>query len=163
MQRCLIVMRHAKSSWNSDAQTDHARPLNARGRRDAPRVAERLVEQKQVPQFVLSSDSQRTRETCQLLTARWEEGVEVEFLPSLYHAGAAALRHELPRVSDEVEILLVVGHNPGWEEVVHRLSNEVVTMKTGTAALLQGKCDSWTDAFGAPWSIREVIYPRELE
>ena len=162
MRRRLIVMRHAKSSWDSDAQQDHARPLNNRGRRDVPRVAERLVELAWVPQYVLSSDSQRTRETCSLLVQSWEEGIEVECLQSLYHAGVASLKQELPRISDEVEMLLVVGHNPGWEEVVRQLSGEVVTMKTATAALLEGECENWADAFRNPWSLSDVIYPRDL-
>lgn len=162
MRRCLIVMRHAKSSWDSGAPTDHARPLNQRGRRDVPRVAQRLVELGWMPQHVLSSDSQRTRETCRLLVQAWEEGIDVEYLPSLYHAGWASLKHELPRVSEEVETLLVVGHNPGWEEVVRRLSGEVVTLKTGTAVLLEGECEHWADACRSAWSLTDVIYPRRL-
>ncbi len=162
MQRRLIVMRHAKSSWESEAQTDHARPLNKRGRRDVPRVAERLVELAWVPQYVLSSDSQRTRETCSLLIQSWEEGIGTEYLESFYLAGVASLEHELPRVSDEVDILLVVVHNPGWEEVIRRLSSEVVTMKTATAALLDGECEVWDNAFRTPWSLTDVIYPRDL-
>ena len=163
MQRRLIVMRHAKSSWQSEAETDHARPLNSRGRRDAPKVANRFVELDWLPQHVLSSDSQRTRETCALLMQSWDEGIGVQFLASLYHAGASSLEQELPGVSDEVETLLVVGHNPGWEEVVYRLCQQVVTMKTATAALLQGECEAWHDTFRTSWTLCDVIYPRELD
>ena len=63
MERRLIVMRHAKSSWKSDAETDHLRPLNKRGRDSAPLVAARLVELGWIPEAVYSSDSLRTRET----------------------------------------------------------------------------------------------------
>ena len=163
MERRLIAMRHAKSSWSSDAPTDHARPLNARGRRDAPRVAKRLTQLDWTPQYVLSSDSQRTRETCGLMAQCWEEGIEIEFLPTLYHAGASELQDELPRVLDEVETLMVVGHNPGWQEIVYRLCEEPVTMKTAAAALLEADCDAWGDAFRTPWSLHGVIYPKELD
>ena len=60
MQRRLMVMRHAKSSWKSQVPTDHERPLNERGRRDAARVGKRLAELGWVPDFVVSSDSRRT-------------------------------------------------------------------------------------------------------
>ena len=63
MHRRLIIMRHAKSSWTSGALSDHERPLNARGIRDAPRVGAALVKRGWLPQLVLSSDSERTRET----------------------------------------------------------------------------------------------------
>ena len=163
MERRLIAMRHAKSSWSSDAPTDHARPLNARGRRDAPRVAKRLTQLDWTPQYVLSSDSQRTRETCGLMAQCWEEGIEIEFLPTLYHAGASELQDELPRVLDEVETLMVVGHNPGWQEIVYRLCEEPVTMKTAAAALLEADCDAWGDAFRTRWSLHGVVYPKELD
>ena len=67
MAKRLLVTRHAKSSWKSGEDSDHARPLNKRGRRDAPRVAAHLVGLGWVPEQVLSSDSQRTRETLGLM------------------------------------------------------------------------------------------------
>ena len=73
MRRRIIVMRHAKSSWKSGARDDHARPLNKRGRRDAPRIAARLAELGWVPERVISSDSERTRQTW----ARMEEAFDL--------------------------------------------------------------------------------------
>ena len=67
----LIVMRHAKSDWGTNAPTDHARPLNKRGQRDAPRVAQRLVELDWLPQYIVSSDSTRTRETYELMNSHY--------------------------------------------------------------------------------------------
>ena len=95
MQRRLIIMRHAKSSWNSPAATDHARPLNKRGQHDAPRVGTALVEQDWTPDLVLSSDSQRTRETFAGMTESFPGGIEVRFLSSFYHGGLNAIREEV--------------------------------------------------------------------
>lgn len=163
VERRIIVMRHAKSSWSTSAATDHARPLNQRGRRDAPRVADRLTDLGWQPQHILSSDAQRTRETCELMLGRWEEGIGVNLTNTLYLAGPRELASELPGVSDEVETLLVLGHNPGWEGVVHVLSEQNVTMKTATAALLTCEsCEEWSDALGRVWALEDVIYPREL-
>jgi phosphohistidine phosphatase len=98
-----------------------------------------------------------------LAASEFEEGIEVEFLPMLYHAGVESLRDALTIVSDEVEVLMVVGHNPGWEEVVFRLSDVSVTMKTANAALLEANCEAWHDAFQTTWSLSEVISPKDLE
>ena len=156
-------MRHAKSSWDSPASTDHERPLNDRGKRDAPRVARRLAELGWQPQHILSSDSQRTRETCNLLLAAWEAGIGVDYLASLYLAGPQELAKALSPMSDEIETLLVLGHNPGWEAVVHRLTDHAVTMKTASAAMLTAKFASWGDAFRQRWRLHDVIHPKELD
>ena len=97
------------------------------------------------------------------MLARWEEGIGADFTNRLYLAGPRELADELPTVSDEVETLLVLGHNPGWEGLVHALSEQSVTMKTATAALLTSEsCDEWSDTFGRVWSLEDVIYPRDL-
>ena len=162
MERQLIVMRHAKSSWESPASGDHERPLNDRGRQSAPRVAEHLMEIGWQPQHILSSDAQRTRETASLLVGQWEEGVGVDFRSRLYLAGRDELEAELQEISEEVESLLVLGHNPGWQQVVFRLSGHSITMKIATAALLLAECESWADAFHTRWSLESVVYPRDL-
>jgi len=163
MERQLIVMRHAKSSWAAEGLSDHQRPLNERGRRAAPRVAIELRELGWQPQHILSSDSQRTRETVGLLLKVWEAGIQVDFLASLYLAGPNELSDAMAEVSEEVESLLVVGHNPGWEGVVHHLGGVDMTMKTATAAMLKADCESWSDALKTEWSLENVIHPRELE
>lgn len=162
MERRLIVMRHAKSSWANPAQTDHDRPLNDRGRRATPLVARRLGELGWQPQHILSSDSRRTHETAALLLAQWEDGVGAEFRSGLYLGTSDDLEKELVGVSEEVETLLVLGHNPGWEGIVYRLTGESVTMKTATAALLHASCDDWANTFQTEWVLEEVIHPREL-
>jgi phosphohistidine phosphatase SixA len=159
----MIVMRHAKSSWHSAAQSDHERPLNGRGRGDAPKVGAALAERGWVPDLVLSSDSQRTRETFAGMSASFPGEVAARFLPSLYHAGVDAAREEVSAVDDGVRCLLVLGHNPGWEEVVSALSGEEVVMKTATAALLTRELPTWQAAFEpGSWRLAEVICPRDL-
>lgn len=93
----------------------------------------------------------------------WEDGIEVSFLDSLYLAGIRDVSSALSCVSDEVESLLVLGHNPGWEGVVRQLSGVDVVMKTATAALLKADCESWADTFDTEWSLEEMLYPRELD
>ena len=162
MVRRLIVMRHCKSSWADAEQTDHQRPLNDRGRRDAPQVARALAARDWIPEFILSSDSLRTRETCELMRQAWETEIETDFVRGLYQAGVEDLRRALPCVPHETSCLLLLGHNPGWEQVVFRLCQEQLVMKTGTAVLLQSDCQKWTDALNSRWLLVEAIHPREL-
>ena len=163
--RRLIVMRHAKSSWASGAQSDHQRPLNDRGRRDAPRVATALVDVNWLPDLILSSDAQRTRETYDGMAVSFPCEIPVQFLFSFYLAGLEAVLNESPGVADEIETLMVLGHNPGWQEIVARLSGHDVAMKTANAALLEAQGTSWHEAlrsFGA-WDLVEVISPKDLD
>ena len=162
MTRRLIVMRHAKSSWNSPAHSDHERPLNGRGRRDAPRIGAALVERGWTPELVLSSDAQRTRETFAGMSEVFPSAVEARYLPSFYHAGLGAAQGELPAVPDQVACLLVLGHNPGWEDLVDWLAGEDIVMKTANAALLSLDLESWSDALQpGKWKLEDVIRPRE--
>lgn len=160
MNRRLIVMRHAKSSWKTDAPTDHARPLNKRGRREAPRVARRLHELDWVPEQIVSSDSARTTETVE----RMALDVPVTFSRDLYGAGVEEVRLAVGDLGDEITSVMVVGHNPGWEEVVEWLAGESVVMKTACAALLEREASTWAAAVAEPgaWRLIEVIRPREL-
>ncbi len=172
MPRRLIVMRHAKSSWESDAPDDHERPLNKRGLRDAPRIGRHLRELGWVPDLVLSSDALRTRQTYYGLCEGLEETIPAIFTPNLYHGGYQSLLDEAASVPEEVQTLLVLGHNPGWQELVKKLSGSEVPMKTATAVLLtlpdpveeQGKEPSdWVSALRqGTWQIADVLEPRKL-
>ena len=155
-------MRHAKSSWKTGAQTDHERPLNKRGRRDAPRVAAYLQQADWVPDAVLSSDSARTTETWMRM-ADVIGGRPVRFTRELYHASVLAFCREVGGADPSITTQLVLGHNPGWEEVVHWLSDAAVGMTTANAALLEGRGETWHHALqpGA-WSLQAVVRPKEI-
>ena len=164
MEYRLIVMRHAKSDWNTDAANDHARPLNKRGRRDAPRIAERLVELDWQPSHIVSSDSQRTTETFQLMAGAFSGSPSVAFLDSLYHAGIRELEDAVNALPDEFSTVMALGHNPGWQDCIHRLTGEFEEMTTANAALMTIEADSWAEAIHSRhgWKLIEMIRPREL-
>jgi phosphohistidine phosphatase SixA len=164
MQRRLIVMRHAKSSWEHEATSDHDRPLNDRGRHDAPRIAKRLVELGWSPDVVLSSDSRRTRETFDGMKAVLPTVRGVEFMRSLYHAGVEALNDALLSVPDDVKTVFALGHNPGWQQAVYWLTGEAIEMKTATAVLMECDAKDWpsTTTHRGGWRLIKAIYPKEL-
>ncbi len=166
MNRRLIVMRHAKSSWSDSSLSDHERPLNDRGRREAPEVARRLIELDWVPEIIVSSDATRTRETWKRMKPVFADADHTppfHKTAELYLAGMDEAADALGELDDATRSVLLLGHNPGWEEVVAYLSGVSVTMTTANAVLLEGSGETWQDALErGSWKIIEVIRPREL-
>jgi phosphohistidine phosphatase len=161
--RRLIVLRHAKSSWETH-DGDHARPLNERGRRDAPRVAARLRAIGWTPERVLSSDATRTRETWQRMQPELGGGIAIAFHRELYLAGVDRARVALETLPDDIHCAMLLGHNPGWEEVVETFSGIDEVMGTCNAALLSLEAESWREAaqMDGCWKLCQVIRPKEL-
>jgi len=118
--RTLILVRHAKSSWDLDVD-DHERPLSGRGRRDAESIGRLLAEQSLRPELVLCSTATRTRETWDRATAGGAEATDVQFLESIYHAWVPELVRTLREVPDEIGTLLMLGHAPGIPDLVEHL------------------------------------------
>lgn len=160
----LIVMRHAKSSWKEQGQEDHERPLNKRGRRDAPRIAEKLAELGWTPASAFVSDAVRTQETWGLMQGAWGDDVEVdvELRPDLYLAGLQEVKDVFDDHPDATSPALVLGHNPGWEAMASELSGRPLSLTTANAVLLESDADEWTAALAGPWKIAQVLRPREL-
>lgn len=115
MTRFLILMRHAKSSWAQPDLADHDRPLNGRGRRSAKALGDWLRDQGWVPDNVLCSTSQRTRETL----ARLAVNAPVSFEHALFHATPKAMAQVLSHASGNT--ILMIGHNPGIADFAHAI------------------------------------------
>ncbi|MCA9557487.1 MAG: histidine phosphatase family protein [Myxococcales bacterium] len=161
MQRRLVLMRHAKSSWANSLLSDHDRPLNDRGQREAPVMGARLVEAGWVPQVVVSSDSQRTRETWEGLCEHLPADLEPTFTGALYLARPPAVQQALRGLDDAVETVMLLGHNPGFSMAVHWLSGVEVDLKTAHAALLTIDAPDWAAAAKAArgWTLVDVLTP----
>jgi phosphohistidine phosphatase len=159
-------LRHAKSAWDTEASSDHDRPLNKRGRRDAPRVAAKLAELGWIPERVYASDAVRTRETWdRMKDALSPKGSspKVKMTNKLYMEGIDAIRKQVAKVDDKTKVVMVIGHNPGWEEAVEKLTGKKIRVTTCNAILLTKKADSWKDAIGASdWKVEQVLRPKEL-
>ena len=157
--RRLLLTRHAKSDWSTDAPDDHARPLNKRGRRDAPRIGALVQSLGWRPELVLCSSAQRALETLSGLNAAWDVQPDVQILPSLYHAGADAARAALATVPDGVTTVMLIGHNPGWEEAITALCGARETLPTASVAMLQ-RDDETAWAGRAGFELVRVLRPR---
>lgn len=117
-----MLLRHAKSSWDSDAAQDRDRPLAGRGRRAAPLVAMELVRRGWLPDAVLVSTAKRTRETWALLAPAFGNGPTVDYVEALYDADWRQILGEIRSRGAARQRLMVVGHNPGLEALAGTLA-----------------------------------------
>jgi phosphohistidine phosphatase len=131
--RQLLLLRHAKSSWDDPGLSDHARPLNARGRRSAAAMADAMRDLGLSPDIVLVSSARRTLQTLEALTP-FEDGALVEPMDALYLAPWPRLLDELRRAPETARSLLLIGHNPGLHELAMALA--------GPEALARGAADA---------------------
>ncbi|MFG2628125.1 SixA phosphatase family protein [Streptomyces sp. NPDC048473] len=119
----LIVLRHAKSA-RPDGVPDHERPLAGRGRRDAPAAGRRLYEAQCVPDLVICSTARRTRQTWGLVAAELGAAPEVVFEPRVYEASASALVAVVRDVPERRRTVLLIGHQPGVQDLVLSLAGD---------------------------------------
>jgi len=117
MPSTLYLLRHAKSSWDDPGLADEERPLAPRGERAARRMAQHIREAGIRPALVLCSPARRTRQTLEAVAGSFGKHVEVLVEDGLYGAGAWELTARLRRVPTELPSVMVVGHNPGLQEL----------------------------------------------
>ncbi len=140
----LLIIRHAKSSWQEDEQADHERPLNHRGERDAPRMGRYMAHMGARPDRLLCSTAVRANATAALLIegAAWD--ISISLRESLYLASPRELIEEIVNTPDAIQTVAVVGHNPGVSELISALTDSQVSMVTCAVAELALEIDSWS-------------------
>lgn len=173
----LLLMRHAKSDWSRPGLPDHDRPLNPRGRRDAPRMGRFLRENGLTPAAALSSTARRARETVEaVLPAAGADAVPLRRTERLYGAAPGEIFREVREAAAELGAaaspLLVVAHNPGMEELVARCGGRgpggpgsvVAPFPTAALAVVECPVSSWED-LPSPEETTVVrsARPRELD
>ena len=143
--KTLLVLRHAKSSWNDPALDDHERPLNKRGRRDAPRMGELVREYGLIPDVIISSDAVRARLTAEAVAEAARCTGEILLDPRLYLACPADILSLLTTVRENAGTVMIVGHNPGLESLVEQLTGERQDLPTAALAQIDLPIDQWRD------------------
>lgn len=163
--KTLLVLRHAKSSWDNPGASDRERPLNKRGRKAASRMGALLAHKEIVPDVVLSSTAERTRETVARALEAADADPEVRFLDELYLAQALTYLEVLADLDAQVETAMVVGHNPGLEELVSGLAAKHIRYPTAALSVIRLQIDAWHQApLVTPQTahVEQVWLPREL-
>ncbi|MFE0379786.1 SixA phosphatase family protein [Streptomyces inhibens] len=120
--RRIVLLRHAKAEWSEES--DHERPLAERGRKDAPAAGRRLAGAGITPDLTLCSTAARTRETWKLFVHELPQRPKTVYEERLYEASLGELLALLNETSDEVNDLMVVGHNPGMHALADALAGE---------------------------------------
>ena len=143
--KTLLILRHAKSSWSDAGLRDHDRPLNPRGKRDAPRMGRLIAAEDLVPDLIVSSTAVRARTTAALAAAEFDEEVEIETTRDLYGAYPDEYIDVAEDRGGEAERLMVVGHNPGITALVTRLSGAVEYMPTAALAVVELNIADWSE------------------
>jgi phosphohistidine phosphatase len=149
--KTLILVRHAKSSWDDPYQADHDRPLNERGERDAPRMGKRLKEKAIVPDLLISSTATRARETARKLANSMgipEQRIQTE--KNLYHADEEMILRLIRKLPDTTDCVMLFGHNPGFTDFSNAMTEDFID-NIPTCGVVQIMCpaDTWSEvAFG---------------
>lgn len=161
--KTLLILRHAKSSWKQPALDDHDRPLSPRGARDAPRMGALLRRRGLTPDLIVSSTAVRARTTADRVADRSGCGGVVRLDRRLYLARPETIASVAGGLGGGAARLLVVGHNPGLEELVARLTGAAEILPTAALAQVRLPIDAWS---GLSTSTRGALVglwrPREL-
>ncbi len=161
--KILLLLRHAKSSWKDKSLADQDRPLANRGLRDAPRVGKLLNDANLLPDLILSSTARRARQTVELVTDAAGYTGEVSWLDDLYAAAPEEILELLSALPAYYTTVMVVGHNPGLEELMALLTDQVDSLTTAALAQIDLPLDGWdqlTDE--TQGKLVNIWRPREL-
>ena len=143
--KSLLILRHAKSSWGNSYLSDHERPLNGRGKVDAPRMGQLRKEEELIPDLIISSTAERAMATAEAVALACDYEDEIQFTRRFYHADPETYIEVLGTVSDEHECVMVVGHNPGMQELVAWLTDVDTRFTTANIAHVHLPIQSWQE------------------
>ena len=168
--RQLYLLRHAKSSWGDPANDDHDRPLAPRGRRAAHLVGDHVRAAGIAVELVLCSSARRTQETLELIAPALGPAAVVLVEPGLYGASARELLHRVQNVPDATRSVMVIGHNPGLEDLAATLAGadgadglDRMAAKFPTAALATLTVPTaWADLAPGGATLTAYVVPRDL-
>jgi phosphohistidine phosphatase len=144
--KTLFLIRHAKSSWDDSAVPDKDRLLNDRGRRDAPKMGKRLAKRDVMPDLILSSPARRAVMTAEMIARELDYKLKDIVVDDRLYAGAADdLLKVIHKLGDNLESVMLFGHNPELTELAYRLSSEITHMPTCAVAEFTFNAKSWLD------------------
>ena len=166
----LMLFRHAKSAW-LEGLDDHERPLSDRGRKAAPVIGHYLAKARLQPDLVLVSTARRAQETWSRATRAMKGPIETESRRDLYMASADTLLDVIHGVDASVGTLMLVGHNPGLEDLARMLMRDLggepgkrmrEKYPTAAIALLSFEVASWADVAPETGSLDRFVTPKSI-
>src|SRR6185369_4764314 len=160
--RILYLLRHAKSSWADATLRDFDRPLKKRGREAAERIGQRIGAENLSNPLVICSPAVRTRETAEIVLMTANLQVEPRFDERIYEASLRELVQIVTEIPDDKEVAIMIGHNPGFEELLSFLTGEHRGMPTCALAKIRFEDVNWNEVRAGEGSLESFIARSEL-
>lgn len=161
--KTLLLIRHAKSSWDLATLSDFDRSLNERGKKDAPVMAQRLLDRKINIDAFVSSPAKRAKKTAELFRSVYKKNKEqIIFIPSLYHATSHTFFEVVNQLSDDFHCVAIFSHNPGITEFVNQLVENVTIDNMPTCGIfaIQATVTKWKDFSTSKNKLLFFDYPK---
>jgi phosphohistidine phosphatase len=158
----LLLMRHAKSSWDNPGESDFDRTLNERGKKDAPEMAHRIKRKEFNPQLMVCSPAKRTQKTAKLVAEVLgynEKKIELE--TSMYDADISDLLHTIRSFEDDTNRVMMIGHNPGFTGLIGTLTSSLIAnLPTSGVALIRFDVKSWKQISSHSGTLEWIDFPK---
>jgi phosphohistidine phosphatase len=165
MSKQLLVIRHAKSDWGGADVSDFDRPLNKRGERDAPEMADRLLQKNLIPEHIVSSPAKRALKTAKYFAEALNlSKKDIQEEPSIYEAPVANILKVVNNIDNEYNFVALFGHNPGLTDLVQRLSGgDIYDLPTCGMVLIEFPFDDWKLVSAGTGIQKMYDYPKNDE
>ncbi len=159
--KTLFIMRHAKSSWNDPALADFDRPLNERGMAAGMFMGELMASIVLLPDLIVSSPAKRAMRTALMVKESSGSNSPIQFDERIYEASPQTLRTVVSQIQDKFASMLLVGHNPGMEGLVHDLTGRLEPMPTAALAVIGIDIKSWMEVSKGIGVLNAVYRPKD--
>lgn len=161
--KTLLLMRHAKSSWKDPDLKDFDRPLTKKGKKSVPLMGQMIADEELIPDRIFSSPAVRASQTVEAFVESSGYRGEVEYFDGYYMGEPTAYAEPLYNLPDEVERVLIIGHNPGLEAFLQMLTARVESLSTGAIAYIVLPVKHWREINGeTEGELIQLWAPRDL-
>ncbi len=143
--KTLLLLRHAKTSWDDATVSDDLRPLSESGKQNVYRMGKFLKNTKLIPNLIISSCAKRAKDTSTLLAESSGYNKNIDVSESLYETTAQEYIHVISEISNKINMVLLVGHNPILENLIELITNELIIMETCSLVQIVLPISTWIE------------------
>ena len=146
MSKRIILFRHGKSDWNTNAGSDHERPLSKRGERDSITMGQFIATSGQIPDYIISSSANRARTTVEIASSEGEWDSPISISDALYCAHNNSVLEVIREVPEKYASVMLVGHDPAWSDLAsHFIGGGDIQLKTASMACIDFEIVTWDE------------------
>jgi len=159
----LYIIRHAKSSRSDETLEDFERPLNKRGKENAPMIGERLKEKGIMPDIIISSPAKRAKSTAEMIAKEIGYKKKILFDENIYESSVDELCKILTSINDKNSAVFLVGHNPSLNDLAYYYVHHEVNIPTCGIVEIAFECDTWADIEPKNAKLLSFEYPKKSD